>query len=168
MSQYCLYNVTPIVQFSNSYLEESQYCFVLFGISYLIYAYHSIIIILHHIGLLWSDVPSKDGYNYTSNSIFYQSLCWHLNQCIATSVPTELGCGNSYLEESQYHILSLTVFYKQTQTKTNNCTTTLLPTLTIHFVCKDLPIFPIFPIQWINIPVQNYHCQSPSWCNQVE
>ena len=29
--------------------------------------------------------------------------------------------------------------FERTQTKTNNCTTSYLPTLAIHFVCQDFP-----------------------------
>ena len=44
-------------------------------------------------------------------------------------------------------ILSLTVSYNRTQTKTNNCTTISISTLAIHFVCHNFPLFsPILSI----------------------
>lgn len=44
-----------------------------------------------------------------------------------------------YIHLISYH------FFEQTQTKPNNCTTMFLPTVTIHFVCKDSLIFSFLP-----------------------
>ena len=92
--------------------------------------------------------------------IVYQSLVSAPQPMCCTSEPTELGCGNP----SSFHwrmqgttFYSLTVSYERTQTKTNNCTTSFLPTLAIHFVYQDFP-FP-FILHYYNT-VPNYHRQS--------
>jgi len=60
--------------------------------------------------------------------------------------------------EAKYHILSLTVSYKQKINKTNTCTTISLSTLAIHFICQRFPIFiPSYPSY---NAVQNYHRRS--------
>ena len=120
---------------------------------------YSCYILPRRMGLFWSGALSEDSKLMHRMLLVYQSSYRHLNRYVEPLSPLSRFATNIFMDKTQ--ILSLTVSFERTQTKTNNCTTIYLPTLAIHFVCPRFPfsIHPTF-LQYNTIP--NYHRRSQS------
>ena len=111
--------------------------------------YYSCYHLPRRMGLFWSGALSEDSKLMHRMLLVYQSSYRHLNQYVEPLSPLSRFATNIFMDTTQ--ILSLTVSFERTQTKTNNCTTIYLPTLAIHFVCQDFPIYflPSIILQYI-------------------
>ena len=120
------------------------YCWYIFIYIYLHFMclYYSCYHLPRRMGLFWSGALSEDSKLMHRMLLVYQSSYRHLNQYVEPLSPLSRFATNIFMDTTQ--ILSLTVSFERTQTKTNNCTTIYLPTLAIHFVCPRFP-FSIHP-----------------------
>ena len=116
--------------------------------------YYSCYILPRHMGLFWSGALLEDSKQHIE---FLSSTSPHIGtstNILQPLSPLSRFATNVLSDKTQ--ILSLPVSYKQTHTKTNNCTTIYLCSQYTLFA----PTFLIFLILYYYTTVPNYHCRS--------